>query len=382
VCVSIPQRPSCIEVIYLQSILSIFQDNQDSPDELELLNLSHVQPSRAKKPKRFRRKQNVTPVMYPGSENIEWLNEILENGGPRVKMQKVKDNLVTQFKASKSTKKDTKSTKKDTKSTKKNTKGSQKSPQDWMDWFVNQSGAEGMKEILAGASSTGMKKNLKPTPAMENFTKALKGMGMVPEDVFANSSDLKKKKRKSTPCIRRRIDHILSPDEITPEMLAKVCIRAKDKKHDQTIGSSCHQCRQKTDDTKTICRSGSCVGMRGCFCGPCLRTKYNEDACIALMDAKWKCPVCRGICTCSLCRKANSRSPPVPAERVTADRSTKSKRKDSLDTLKPVNISVVSQSDVEDSKQTNAAGEKMEIEESEEVCIEEVKIESYDIVEC
>ena len=28
-------------------------------------------------------------------------------------------------------------------------------------------------------------------------------------------------------------------------------------------GSTCHQCRQKTDDMKTICTSSECVGVRG-----------------------------------------------------------------------------------------------------------------------
>lgn len=28
-------------------------------------------------------------------------------------------------------------------------------------------------------------------------------------------------------------------------------------------GTSCHQCRQKTNDMKTICRSGACFGVRG-----------------------------------------------------------------------------------------------------------------------
>lgn len=49
-------------------------------------------------------------------------------------------------------------------------------------------------------------------------------------------------------------------------------------------GSSCHQCRQKTLDTKTICRSGFCVGAKGQFCGPCLKNRYGEDVCTVLLD--------------------------------------------------------------------------------------------------
>lgn len=49
-------------------------------------------------------------------------------------------------------------------------------------------------------------------------------------------------------------------------------------------GSSCHQCRQKTLDTKTICRSGFCVGAKGQFCGPCLKNRYGEDVRTVLLD--------------------------------------------------------------------------------------------------
>ena len=31
-------------------------------------------------------------------------------------------------------------------------------------------------------------------------------------------------------------------------------------------GSTCHQCRQKTDDLKTICRNTQCAGVRGQVC--------------------------------------------------------------------------------------------------------------------
>lgn len=49
-------------------------------------------------------------------------------------------------------------------------------------------------------------------------------------------------------------------------------------------GSSCHQCRQKTLDTKTVCRSGFCVGAKGQFCGPCLKNRYGEDVRTVLLD--------------------------------------------------------------------------------------------------
>ena len=84
-------------------------------------------------------------------------------------------------------------------------------------------------------------------------------------------------------------------------------------------GVTCHQCRQKTIDTKTICRDPDCWGVRGqvrCFelnnlgfilvvitvinfkqrreetshslffqfCGPCLKNRYGEDVRVALKD--------------------------------------------------------------------------------------------------
>lgn len=49
-------------------------------------------------------------------------------------------------------------------------------------------------------------------------------------------------------------------------------------------GNTCHQCRQKTIDTKTVCRNQGCGGVRGQFCGPCLRNRYGEDVRTALLD--------------------------------------------------------------------------------------------------
>ncbi|XP_047736969.1 uncharacterized protein LOC108677761 isoform X2 [Hyalella azteca] len=161
------------------------------------------------------------------------------------------------------------------------------SPKAWMDWFIEQSGSEGIKSNLqAGKTKT------KPT------------IHATPVTFLSSDAMPKKKKRKSTPCVRRKMDHVLTPEEITQEMLDRVAKTPKEKTHDQETGTSCHQCRQKTADFKTICRSGSCVGLRGYFCGPCLNTRYGEDARTALLNPTWHCPVCRKICNCSLCRKA------------------------------------------------------------------------------
>lgn len=79
-------------------------------------------------------------------------------------------------------------------------------------------------------------------------------------------------------------DNIPSVDEITEDMLENVAKKSSLKTWCKIRGTSCHQCRQKTLDTKTICRSGECVGVRGQFCGPCLQGRYGESAVEALKD--------------------------------------------------------------------------------------------------
>ncbi|EMP35102.1 Cell division cycle-associated protein 7 [Chelonia mydas] len=104
------------------------------------------------------------------------------------------------------------------------------------------------------------------------------------------------------------LPHIVRPvEEITEEELDNICETARDKVYNQVMGSTCHQCRQKTIDTKTNCRNPDCVGVRGQFCGPCLRNRYGEDVRTALLDPNWRCPPCRGICNCSFCRQRDGR---------------------------------------------------------------------------
>uniref|UniRef100_UPI0037E7E007 cell division cycle-associated 7-like protein n=1 Tax=Semicossyphus pulcher TaxID=241346 RepID=UPI0037E7E007 len=116
----------------------------------------------------------------------------------------------------------------------------------------------------------------------------------------------RQKKRKSHSSKRSQYV-VRSVDEITKEDLDNIAYRSKDKIWDKENGSSCHQCRQKTLDTKTVCRSGVCVGVKGQFCGPCLKNRYGEDVRDVLLDPTWSCPICRGMCNCSLCRKKEGR---------------------------------------------------------------------------
>lgn len=115
----------------------------------------------------------------------------------------------------------------------------------------------------------------------------------------------KKRKIKSRKSIPFKI---ILVENITDSYLANVARRETIKKYSPN-GSSCHQCRQKTLDSKTYCRSSTCIGVRGQFCGPCLGNRYGEDAIKALKDPNWICPPCRGICNCSICRTREGKRP-------------------------------------------------------------------------
>ncbi|XP_006912041.1 cell division cycle-associated 7-like protein isoform X1 [Pteropus alecto] len=106
---------------------------------------------------------------------------------------------------------------------------------------------------------------------------------------------------------RHRISSFRPVEDITEEDLENVALSVRDKIYDKVLGNTCHQCRQKTIDTKTVCRNQSCGGVRGQFCGPCLRNRYGEDVRSALLDPDWMCPPCRGICNCSYCRRRDGR---------------------------------------------------------------------------
>ncbi|XP_016319666.1 cell division cycle-associated protein 7-like isoform X2 [Sinocyclocheilus anshuiensis] len=104
------------------------------------------------------------------------------------------------------------------------------------------------------------------------------------------------------------IPHVVRPvEEITRAELDNICVNVREKIYNRATGSTCHQCRQKTTDTKTNCRNPECVGVRGQFCGPCLKNRYGEDVRDALLNPEWLCPPCRGICNCSFCRAREGR---------------------------------------------------------------------------
>ncbi|XP_077581889.1 cell division cycle-associated protein 7-like isoform X1 [Stigmatopora nigra] len=104
--------------------------------------------------------------------------------------------------------------------------------------------------------------------------------------------------------------HTIRPvEDITEIELQSVADGMTEKVYNSVTGSTCHQCRQKTVDTKTCCRNEACRGIQGQFCGPCLTKRYGEDVKKALLDPNWQCPPCRGICNCSFCRQREGRRP-------------------------------------------------------------------------
>ena len=125
-----------------------------------------------------------------------------------------------------------------------------------------------------------------------------------------------KLKRESKPRVYRgrpsinTTPHVIIPvEDVTTAMLNNIAKNSVSKRYDTVNGTCCHQCRQKTTDTKSCCRNKACVGVRGQFCDPCLRNRYGETVREALLDPDWHCPVCRGFCNCSICRNRNGKCP-------------------------------------------------------------------------
>ncbi|XP_054280420.1 cell division cycle-associated protein 7-like [Macrosteles quadrilineatus] len=118
---------------------------------------------------------------------------------------------------------------------------------------------------------------------------------------------------------------IPSVDDITEDDLKRVAEGVRDKVYSED-GTTCHQCRQKTLDMKTYCRSENCYGVRGQFCGPCLKNRYGELVVEALKDPKWSCPPCRELCNCSICRTQKGKTPTGQLFYLAQERGYKSVR--------------------------------------------------------
>uniref|UniRef100_A0A8L2UHI2 Cell division cycle associated 7 n=1 Tax=Rattus norvegicus TaxID=10116 RepID=A0A8L2UHI2_RAT len=123
-------------------------------------------------------------------------------------------------------------------------------------------------------------------------------------DGYMNDDDVSRSRRPGS----MTLPHIIRPvEDVTEEEIRNICSNSREKIYNRSLGSTCHQCRQKTTDTKTNCRNPDCWGIRGQFCGPCLRNRYGEEVKDALLDPNWHCPPCRGICNCSFCRQRDGR---------------------------------------------------------------------------
>lgn len=95
-------------------------------------------------------------------------------------------------------------------------------------------------------------------------------------------------------------------------------------------GITCHQCKQKTMETKSCCqfcylrynpyKSSKNIeqhpiadwqSFSSHFCSTCLKNRYGQDVDFKNGDLpqEWKCPICEGICNCSSCRRRSDKVP-------------------------------------------------------------------------
>ncbi|XP_057788850.1 uncharacterized protein LOC131005783 isoform X2 [Salvia miltiorrhiza] len=76
-------------------------------------------------------------------------------------------------------------------------------------------------------------------------------------------------------------------------------------KYDPSQGKPCHQC--KPIGLVTTC--SKCYTASGQLCGVCLYRRYGENLAEVSLKRDWVCPVCRGICNCSHCRRYKGWNP-------------------------------------------------------------------------
>ncbi|GAB4847034.1 hypothetical protein Ancab_026046 [Ancistrocladus abbreviatus] len=105
-------------------------------------------------------------------------------------------------------------------------------------------------------------------------------------------------------------DKLLGSCEMSWTLFEDGCGPDGKRIYDSVKGKTCHQCRQKTLGHRTHCCK--CQMVQGQFCGDCLYMRYGEHVLEANQNPNWICPVCRGICNCSLCRQAKGWPPTGP----------------------------------------------------------------------
>ena len=101
----------------------------------------------------------------------------------------------------------------------------------------------------------------------------------------------------------------LTVDQITDDMIREIPTRPSGKirpttDEEKARASTCHQCRQKTLDLKSICRqTKTSKECRYRYCVFCLKNIYGQDLKVILKDPNWACPMCQGNCECSVCKR-------------------------------------------------------------------------------
>lgn len=105
-------------------------------------------------------------------------------------------------------------------------------------------------------------------------------------------------------------EKLLGSTEMSWTLFVDGCGQDGKRIYDPVRGKTCHQCRQKTLGLRTHC--AQCNMVQGQFCGDCLFMRYGEHVLEANQNPDWRCPVCRGICNCSLCRQAKGWPPTGP----------------------------------------------------------------------
>ncbi|CAG8434365.1 1972_t:CDS:2 [Ambispora gerdemannii] len=81
--------------------------------------------------------------------------------------------------------------------------------------------------------------------------------------------------------------------------------------YDSELGTTCHQCRQKTIEEKIRCTNELEEGQmcRVMLDERCLVGRYGENLEEARRTGEWICPKCRDICNCSFCRRKKGLQP-------------------------------------------------------------------------
>lgn len=101
----------------------------------------------------------------------------------------------------------------------------------------------------------------------------------------------------------KKLDEV-STEAFHPRMNKKMMNTNGSRVYDSLNGTTCHQCRQKTMDPKSICVNSNVEPSgKHKYCRTCLKNRYHEDLDEILKNPEWLCPNCKHSCNCSHCRK-------------------------------------------------------------------------------